>query len=154
MPPLLRQFAGGPNNIAAQYQQYTSHGQGHAAGLPPPGSNQFMNPNSAHNPFPGGNALMAQGFGGGVSGLGVAGGTGFASHDAQRGFAHGASLQQQAHGGLNDQSGRGKTNRANTRIRDVWRGNLQEEMETLRRLVGRYPYISMVGLDQTLLNVQ
>ncbi|KAI9746620.1 MAG: hypothetical protein M1818_000333 [Claussenomyces sp. TS43310] len=143
MPPLLRQYGGGPNNIAAQYQQYSSHAQGHNAGLPPPGGSQFMNPNSGHNPFPGGNALMAQGFGGGAGGLGVAGGAGFASHDAQRGFAHGATLQQQAHTGMNDQNARGKANRGSTRIRDVWRGNMQEEMETLRKLVDKYPYISM-----------
>jgi len=133
--------------MAAHYPQYPSHTQGHASGLPPPslgGNPAFMNPNSNINPFAvNGNALsLAQGFGGGGSGMGVGGGTGLASHAAQMSFAHGAALQQSAHNGINEQGGRGV---AKGRIREVWKHNLAEEMDTLRRLVDRYPYISMVS---------
>ncbi|KFY47822.1 hypothetical protein V495_01796, partial [Pseudogymnoascus sp. VKM F-4514 (FW-929)] len=69
------------------------------------------------------------------------GGTGLASHAAQISFAHGAALQQSAHSGINEQGGRGVVNKG--RIREVWKHNLAEEMDTLRRLVDRYPYISM-----------
>jgi len=31
-----------------------------------------------------------------------------------------------------------------TRIREVWRNNLAQEMQMLRSLVEKYPYISMV----------
>lgn len=33
-----------------------------------------------------------------------------------------------------------------SRIRDVWKHNLAQEMATLRQLVEKYPYISMVRL--------
>lgn len=104
-----------------------------------------MNPNSNINPFANGNALsLGQGFGGGGGGgLGVGGGTGLASHAAQMGFAHGATLQQQSHNVMADHGPRGMVHKG--RIRDVWKSNLQEEMETLRRLVDKYPYISMVS---------
>jgi CCR4-NOT transcription complex subunit 7/8 len=101
-----------------------------------------MNPNSNINPFANGNALsLGQGFGGGSGSLGVGSGTGLASHAAQLGFAHGANLQQ-AHNVMADHGGRAILNKG--RIREVWKHNLQEEMETLRRLVDKYPYISMV----------
>mgnify|MGYP001576126505 FL=1 len=75
--------------------------------------------------------------------MGGGGGTGLASHAAQLSFAHGAALQQSAHGAINEQGGRGVVNKG--RIREVWKHNLAEEMDTLRRLVDRYPYISMVS---------
>jgi CCR4-NOT transcription complex subunit 7/8 len=130
----------------SHYGQYTPHSQAHAS-LPPPalgGNPSFMNPNSNINPFANGNTLsLGQGFGGGGGGLGVGGGTGLASHAAQMGFAHGATLQQQSHNVMADHGVRGMVNKG--RIRDVWKSNLQEEMETLRRLVDKYPYISMVS---------
>ncbi len=143
----MQRFGGGPNSIATHYQQYTPHSQSHASGLPPPslGANpSFMNPNSNINPFTvNGNAMgIPQGYGAGGGGLGVGGGTGLASHAAQMGFAHGAALQQQGHNGISEQGGRGMVKQG--RIREVWKHNLQEEMDTLRRLVDRYPYISMV----------
>ena len=142
----MQRFGGGPNSMA-HYQQYPPHSQGHAAGLPPPtlgGNPAFMNPNTNINPFAvNGNALsLAQGFSGAGGGMGVGGGTGLASHAAQISFAHGAALQQSAHG-VNEQGGRGVVNKG--RIREVWKHNLAEEMDTLRRLVDRYPYISMVS---------
>lgn len=102
-----------------------------------------MNPNTNLNSFANGNALsLAQGFNGSGSGLGgVGAAAGLGSHAAQIGF-HGASLQQQAHNSMGEQGIRGTTNKG--RIRDVWKSNLQEEMDTLRRLVDKYPFISMV----------
>lgn len=71
-----------------------------------------------------------------------AGGQGLASYAAQQGFAHGAALQQHAQDQANQQPGAkgGMT----TRIREVWRSNLAQEIDILRGLVDKYPYISMV----------
>jgi CCR4-NOT transcription complex subunit 7/8 len=93
------------------------------------------------------NGVSMAGFGGGAD---TGNGTGLASHAAQMGFVRGAQMQQQQqlHQG---QDGRllleGKTGSIKTRIRDVWKHNLGQEMAVLRRLVERYPYISMVGFD-------
>lgn len=57
------------------------------------------------------------------------------------GFAHGAQLQQEAAMGRAADGGKGM----GQRIREVWRGNLHQEMEILRGLVDQYPYISMVS---------
>lgn len=62
------------------------------------------------------------------------------------GFQHGAELQQQQQ--IKEQmrrdGGMGPKGQSKSRIRDVWRGNLGQEMEILREMVERYPYISMV----------
>lgn len=99
-----------------------------------------MNTNSMSNPFAmNGNALsMSGGFGGG-SGLGMPGGTGLASQAAQMSFA-GANVQQHGHNGMGEPGIRGGNK---GRIREVWKGNLNEEMALLRELVEKYPYISM-----------
>lgn len=63
------------------------------------------------------------------------------------GFAHGAALQQQqARDAIRRSSGgvSGSKGQIKGRIRDVWRGNLAQEMQVLRGLVDKYPYISMV----------
>lgn len=100
-----------------------------------------MNANSMSNPFAvNGNALSISG-GFGASGLGMPGGTGLASQAAQMSFA-GANLQQQVHSGMGEQVARGVSNKG--RIREVWKGNLHEEMAMLRHLVDKYPYIAMV----------
>lgn len=39
-----------------------------------------------------------------------------------------------------------KAGAVKTRIREVWKHNLAQEMATLRQLVEKYPYISMVRL--------
>lgn len=39
-----------------------------------------------------------------------------------------------------------KAGAVKTRIRDVWKHNLAQEMAVLRQLVEKYPYISMVRL--------
>jgi CCR4-NOT transcription complex subunit 7/8 len=93
------------------------------------------------NPFAmNGNALsMSGGFGGGA-GLGMPGGTGLASQAAQMSFA-GANVQPHGHNGMGESGTRGANK---GRIREVWKGNLNEEMALLRELVEKYPYISMV----------
>lgn len=127
-----------------------SHQPSNSAGLPPPSFNHAFgqgNPNANINPFaPTGNLSgLAGGFGPG-GGLG-AGGTGLASREAQMGFAHGAALQQQqqAREQMRRSSGGVSKAQLKSRIRDVWRGNLAQEMQVLRELVEKYPYISMVG---------
>jgi hypothetical protein len=63
------------------------------------------------------------------------------------GFARGAQMQQQqlhqAHDGRFTLEG--KAGGVKTRIRDVWKHNLAQEMAVLRSLVEKYPYISMVS---------
>jgi CCR4-NOT transcription complex subunit 7/8 len=148
MPPPLQRFGGGPNSLP-HYGQYPSHSQTHPSGLSQSlnVNPSFINPNSNINPFSNGNALsLGQGFSSGGGGIGGGSGTGLASHAAQIGFAHGATLQQQAQHVMTEQSGRGTGNK--NRIREVWKSNLQEEMDTLRRLVDKYPYISMVSPHQ------
>jgi CCR4-NOT transcription complex subunit 7/8 len=144
MPPPMQRFGGAPNSLASHYQGYPSHSQAHNAGLPPPSLSTnpgFMNANSMNNPFAvNGNALsLSGGFGG--AGLGMPGGTGLASHAAQMSFA-GASSQQHGHNGMGEPTARAMANKG--RIRDVWKGNLHEEMALLRQLVDKYPYVAMV----------
>ena len=72
------------------------------------------------------------------------GGTGLGSQAAQLGFAHGAALQQQqAHDAA--VMGAHKREGQATRIREVWKDNLEEEVATLRLLIDKYPYVSMVS---------
>lgn len=142
MPPPMQRFGGAPNNIASHYQQYQSHSQTHTPGLPPPSQPGFMNANSMSNPF------AASGYGAlntntGGSGLGIPGGTGLASQAAQLSFASGG-MHQQHHNGMSDPGSRATGNKH--RIRDVWAGNLLEEMALLRQLVDKYPYVAMVRM--------
>ena len=62
------------------------------------------------------------------------------------GFQHGAELQQQQQikEQLRREGGMGSKGQIKSRIRDVWRGNLNQEMALLRVMVQQYPYISMV----------
>lgn len=86
----------------------------------------------------------------GFTGAGDGGGSGLASHAAQIGFARGAQMQQQQL--LQTHDGRlaleTKAGAVKTRIRDVWKHNLAQEMAVLRQLVEKYPYISMVWLPR------
>jgi CCR4-NOT transcription complex subunit 7/8 len=60
-------------------------------------------------------------------------------------FGHGAALQQQqAREAMRRGSGMGKHPQKG-RIREVWASNLAQEMQNLRELVEKYPYISMVS---------
>lgn len=82
----------------------------------------------------------ANGFGG-IGG----GGTGLGSHAAQMGFAHGAALQRQEVGDSNGSLQSDWKGMMKGRIRDVWRGNLVQEMAVIRALIEKYPYVSMVS---------
>lgn len=106
--------------------------------------NSFAAVNSANG--------LAAGFGGGtLGGSTLGGGTGLASSAAMSGFAHGAQLQQQqAREAMRRGSVQTKGQRGN-RIREVWNHNLNEEMQTLRELVEKYPYISMVRAYEVVL---
>lgn len=81
--------------------------------------------------------------GGGLNGPAGGNGTGLASHAAQMGF-HSASTLGGAMTHQDHTGGLGAVKGVNQRVREVWRGNLQQEMHLLRSLVDRYPYISMV----------
>lgn len=140
-----------------------AHPQSANSALPPPslgGHPGFAaaNPNTNINPFTLSgaagitNGMSVGGFAGaaaaGAGAGGDGGGTGLASHAAQMGFARGAQMQQQqlhqGHDGrlaLENKAGAA----VKTRIRDVWKHNLAQEMAVLRHLVEKYPYISMVG---------
>ncbi|EEH46524.2 CCR4-NOT core DEDD family RNase subunit POP2 [Paracoccidioides brasiliensis Pb18] len=145
-------------------QHHATHAQTPNAGLPPPslgGHPGFgpANANSNINPFalPGANGMGVAGFPGpSTASIPDGGGTGLASHAAQMGFVRGAQMHQQqqqqqqqqqaqqAHLGHDNRlSVDGKGAAANSRIRDVWKHNLAQEMQVLRSLVDRYPYISM-----------
>lgn len=88
-----------------------------------------------------GNGGLAAGFGGGGGGIGSGGGSALDTQEARMRFAHGAHLQQQG----NDGAGLGAGGKgANSRIREVWKSNLAQEMDILRSMVDKYPYISMV----------
>jgi CCR4-NOT transcription complex subunit 7/8 len=147
MPPPMQRFGGAPNNLASHYQHYPTHSQAHTAGLPPPSlaSNPgFMNANSMSNAFSvNGNSLgLSGGFGG--SGLGMPGGTGLASQAAQMGFAN-APLHQHVHSTMSE-TGSARSAANKSRIRDVWAGNLLEEIAILRCLVDKYPFVAMVRI--------
>ena len=171
-PPVARYGPSGlgysqlqPGHLQQQHQQqqqsqhHPAHAQSATAGLPPPslgGHSGFAagNPNSNINPFTmsaaGAGAGMTNGMsvaGFGAAGAGEGGGTGLASHAAQMGFARGAQMQQQQLNQAHD--GRlaleAKAGAVKSRIRDVWKHNLAQEMATLRQMVEKYPYISMVG---------
>lgn len=69
------------------------------------------------------------------------------------GFQHGAELQQQQQikEQLRREGGMGPKGPVKNRIRDVWRGNLQQEMGLLREMVEQYPYISMVRSSSSMI---
>ena len=157
MPPTGGRF--GPQLLSGPFSHLqNSHIQHHpgqhqspgSAGLPPPSFNTHPSfthstQNSALNPFAPTNGTNGLAAGFGATGSLGGGGTGLASHAAVMGFAHGAAIQQQqqAREALRRSSGTSKAQNK-SRIRDVWQGNLAQEMQTIRELVDRYPYISMV----------
>jgi CCR4-NOT transcription complex subunit 7/8 len=138
-----------PQNISNPFAQLhqpglhsTSHIPHQNANLQHPGFGGG-NPNGGISIFgpQSGNAGLRGAFGE-PGGLGLGGGTGLGSQAAQMGFAHGAAIQQQqAHDAAI--MGAHKREGQATRIREVWKDNLEEEMATLRQLVDRYPYVSM-----------
>ncbi|KAE8347787.1 hypothetical protein BDV24DRAFT_121367 [Aspergillus arachidicola] len=163
MPPPVGRY--GPTGLSAPYthlqqahlqqqqqpQHHPAHAQSANTALPPPslgGHPGFAagNPNTNINPFTLSGTGIANGMSvAGFGGAADAGGTGLASHAAQLGFARGAQMQQQQLHQTHD--GRlaleAKAGAVKTRIRDVWKHNLAQEMAVLRQLVEKYPYISM-----------
>ncbi len=119
------------------------HHSSNSGSLPPPSYHHAFD---QQNPFapPGNLNGLAGGFGPG-GGLGD-GGTGLGSREARMGFQHGAELQQQQQikEHMRREGGMGPKGQLKSRIRDVWRGNLSQEMGLLRAMVDRYSYISMV----------
>ena len=85
-----------------------------------------------------------------AAGFGVGGDqTGLNSHAARMGFAHGAQMQQHPHQQSHSLGGDQPTRSggaAKHRIRDVWRGNLEDELGLLRELIDDYSYVAMVSL--------
>lgn len=121
-------------------------------------SGSGLTPFSIPNTLGGGSGFGSSG--GGV-GDGGGGGSGLASHAAQMGFARGAQMQHQqqqqaaaaaaqlqAHQQGSDVhlNGDGRPLPSVKRIREVWKHNLHQEMAVLRRIVRKYPWISMVSL--------
>lgn len=96
--------------------------------------NGIVNPSLA-------NGSLGGGFGGGNPG--AAGGVGLASQEAQMRFAHGAALQQQQQQA--QEAGASRSAGTSGRIRDVYANNLAQELDMIRRMVEKYPYVSMVG---------
>lgn len=149
MPPAVGHYRPNISNPFNQLsQQHTMHQPSHYT---PQGSTTYTQPShytpSSHTSFPTQTSNTLSLFGGGLSNgslnnnFGAAlpangGGTGLASHEAQMRFAHGAVIQQQQEQGLR-QGGM-------SRIREVWAGNLEKEMEIIRGLVDRFPFVSMV----------
>lgn len=112
------------------------NGQGFgAAGFAAPGTNQNGNVFGSSLSNGGGH------FGGA---LGTPGGLG--SQEAQIRFARGALQESQGqlagHDGLTTAAGA----RGPTRIREVWKHNLHQEMAMIRGLIERYPFVSMVRM--------
>ena len=158
MPPVASSRFG-PHIISGPFSQVqqshlTHHNQQQqqstSAALPTPTFN------NGHHGFGHGNpSTVASPFGSTSSGNGIAGafgsanglasgGSGLASQAAVMGFAQGAAMQardalRRSIGGTG--SGKGSMK---GRIRDVWRGNLAQEMAILRGLIDKYPFISMV----------
>lgn len=155
MPPPLNRFPSGPATISPYHQQFPAHGQHSTTHAPPLTANpSYLNPNSQLNAFTGNTNLL--GLAGGLNsagGFGVGADSGLASHAARMSFAHAGNLQQQQQQQQQQHAaqqqghvmGEHQTrSQAKSRIREVWKHNLHEEMATLRDLVDKYPYIAMV----------
>ena len=139
-PRYANQSINGPYHI--QQNHLPSHGNSHQqhAGLPPPahlGTPSFgAGGSSSASPF----ALtgnLNNGFD-----RSMLDGSLLNSQMGQMGFGRGGPVQgHQAFDGIAGPL----ENKDDARIRNVWKHNLKEEMENLRRLVDKYPYIAMVS---------
>jgi len=128
--------------------------QGHTSHLPGSFGSQPSFGGTAIAPFPSSATYGASAFtpgagssvfnGGTISAQGQ--GQGLASVAAQQGFARGAAMQEHTAHQLEAASLDSKSG-ANSRIRQVWRHNLEQEMAVLRQLIIKYPYVSMVCCD-------
>lgn len=132
----------------SSYQSQASHLPGSFTSQPSFGGSAI---NGGISPFPASSAYGASAFtpgagssvfnGGAIGGQGQ--GQGLASVAAQQGFARGAAMQEHTAHQLEAASMDSKSG-ANSRIRQVWRHNLEQEMAVLRQLIIKYPYVSMV----------
>jgi CCR4-NOT transcription complex subunit 7/8 len=128
----------------SSYQSHTSHLPGSFTSQPSFGGTTI-------SPFPTSATYGASAFTPGASSSVFNGGTigaqgqgqGLASVAAQQGFARGAAMQEHTAHQLEAASMDSKSG-ANSRIRQVWRHNLEQEMAVLRQLIIKYPYVSMV----------
>lgn len=125
--PQSSHYQSQPSNYQTQSQQYVSQ-----ASFPSATQNGQL------NLFGSGLANGSLGANYGSNGLGSAGGTGLASQEAQMRFAHGAAIQQQ------QAEAAGIRGLGATRIREVWSNNLAQEMDIIRNLIDKYPFVSMV----------
>ena len=131
----------------SSYQSHTSHLPGSFSSQPSFGGTTIA-------PFPSsatyGASAFTPGAGSSVFNGGTIGaqgqGQGLASVAAQQGFARGAAMQEHTAHQLEAASLDSKSG-ANSRIRQVWRHNLEQEMAVLRQLIIKYPYVSMVRCD-------
>lgn len=132
----------------SSYQRQSSHLPGGFASQP---SFSGAGINGGISPFPSSSTYGASAFTPGAGSSVFNGGTigaqghgqGLASVAAQQGFARGAAMQEHTAHQLEAASLDSKSG-ANSRIRQVWRHNLEQEMAVLRQLIIKYPYVSMV----------
>lgn len=150
MPPQPPQrFQNGPPSISPYTHQFPSHpSQSHQ----PPSLAQGYLTNPQLGAFGAANGIGLGSGMGANAGFGVGGDqTGLNSHAARMGFAHAAQLQQQQHPHQQSHvmSGDQSTRQAGgnkSRIRDVWRHNMEDEMGLLRELIDDYQYVAMVSI--------
>ena len=123
-----------------QQHQQNQHHQTQHNGLPPPSLNAGFGTTSNSNasPFSVAGSINSGQF------LADGAGAGLASQAAQMGFARGAPGQhnnnRDYHNGM---TARGQE----TRIKNVWKNNLHQEMANLRNLIDQYPYVAMVSMS-------
>lgn len=133
----------GPQSSSTQFPQFNRHHH-----QPPNMQNPSSNPyafNPTGNGFPGVGNPADRGsiFTPAIHGaFNNTGGQGVGSHAAQMGFLQGAAREkQQAH----ETAGVGGVAYGHsTRIREVWKGNLESEMALIRSLLAKYNHVSMV----------
>lgn len=158
MPPATSRYGsqvlpGGPFSHLQQQAHLSQHTSQHqppgSAGLPPPSFPSF---NAQHGFGQANNNANISAFASSANTNALPGGfgtgSGLNSREAMARFNHGAEIQreQQQRDAASRSSGGVPTSKHHMkgRIRDVWRHNLDQEMQVLRALVEKYTYISMV----------